>query len=298
MLITTIPGVEAYRQACRRQPSLVQDNPSQLSIGLCGWHTGPTREIHIAKAEELVMSIHLGGARRVRIFTEEGLSRSFSKPGDVTLIPRGKYVSYRTEGEVEFATLHFFSNNLNDSSLDALARVQACLFAVPDHYIAASVRTLMQIAQTQKNGSKAYVAALFNALAYHIAHIVEKSDGAPGAPIVEPDQTERSPSFDKVIEQIDAQLAEKLTLNDLADIAGVSRTAFAEQFAKRFGCSPHKYIIQRRVERAKALLMEGRLSVTDIAYEVGFSGQSHLSTTFRAYTGCSPSAYQDKKVAQ
>jgi AraC family transcriptional regulator len=291
MLMTAIPAVEAYQQACRRQPSVTQNSPTRRRVGLYGWRTGATQEVHIPEAQELVLSVHLGGAQRVRVFTEEGLSRSFSKPGDVTLIPRGKAVSYRTDGEVEFATLHFPNQGLRKGLGAALSRVQACHFAVPDDYIVSSVRTLMQVARAPSTASSAYVGALFEALTLHIAHLIEEGEQRP-ARLVQVSQVGNiRPTIDKVLQQIDRQLAEKLTLQSLAEMAGVCRTIFAEQFAKRMGCAPHQYIIQRRIERAKELLMEGRMSVTDIAYEVGFSGQSHLSTTFRATTGQSPSQY-------
>lgn len=296
MLMAPIPAAEAYRQACGRQPLLCQDSPSQRPVALYGWRVGPTREVHIAKAQELVLSVHLDGAQRVRVFTEEGWSRSFSKPGDLTLIPSGKAVRYRTEGGVDFATLHFPANRLREDVSRTLARAQTCLFAFPDDYIIASVRRLMQIARAPAETREPYLAAVFDALALHIAQVVEDGE-ARGASLVEISQTAMpGPAFDKVLEQIETQLAENLTLKDLADTAGVCRTTFAEQFAKRFGASPHRYITQRRVERARTLLTEGRLSITDIAYEVGFGGQSHFSTTFRAYTGTTPSAYQRKNL--
>lgn len=291
-----VPAIDAYSQACQRRPSIVRDNPSPRRVGLYAWRTGPTREVHIAKTRELTLSVHLAGARRVRVFTEQGLTRSFSRPGDITLVPAGQAISYRTEGEVGFATLHFpleSSIALADPVYDTLSNLQVCLFALPDEYAVSSVKTLMQASRGKDPVSAQYVAAVFEALSLHIARIVNDQDGEqirPGgmAPPVAP-----GPDFDEVARQIEARLAEKLTLQELADVAGVGRTAFAEQFKQRFGCPPHRFITQRRVERAKALLQQGRLSITDIAYEVGFSGQSHFSTTFRALTGDAPSAYFD-----
>jgi AraC family transcriptional regulator len=291
MLTAAVPGVEAYRQACRRQPSLMQNSPSRRRIGLYGWRTGPTEEVHIPEAQELVLSVHLGGAERVRVFTEEGLSRAFSKPGDITLIPRGKAVSYRTDGEVEFATLHFPTRALRNDLSGVLAGVDACHFAVTDDYVVSSVRTLMRAARPPAVASGAYITALFDALTLHIAHLVEAGQCSRQSLLQVAQNPARGPAFDKVIDEIDRRLAEKLTLRELADLAGVCRTRFAEQFAQRFGSAPHKFIIERRIERAKTLLREGRMSITDIAYEVGFSGQSHFSSTFRALTGSIPSAY-------
>lgn len=297
MLDLAIPAVDAYSVACHgRQPSIVRDSPSHRRVGLYGWKTGPTKEVHIPKTRELILSVHLGGARRVRVFTEQGLSHSFSKPGDVTLIPSGQAVSYRTDGEVEFATLHFpmeASGASSDAVLDTLSDLRVCLFALHDDYAVSSVKTLMRASQCKNTDSNPYMAALFDALSWHIARIVQESaaEKVHLSSMLPP--AIKGPDFDAVTRQIEKCLAEKLSLQDLADVAGVSRSTFAEHFTKRFGCSPHRFIMQRRIEHAKALLRQGSLSVADIAYEVGFSGQSHFSSTFRALTGYAPTTFSD-----
>jgi len=273
---------------------LIRDSPSRRKVGLYGWKTGPTKEVHIAQTRELILSVHLGGARRVRVFTEQGLSHSFSRPGDITLIPSGQPVSYRTDGEVEFATVHFplvTATPRDNDLLGALSNLQVCLFARHDEYVVSGVKLLMQASQSTAHDSAQYFAALFEALSCHVARII-KENGAEQLNLARlSPSVVTGPDFDEVVRQIDARLSEKLMLQDLADVAGVGRTTFAEQFSERFGCSPHKFITQRRIEKAKDLLRQGHLNVTDIAYEVGFSSQSHFSTTFRALTGCVPTTY-------
>ena len=296
-----IPAVDAYSEACRAGPSLSRDSHSRQSVELHGWRTGPTKEVHIVQTRELILSVHLGGARRVRVFTEQGLSRSFSKPGDITLIPSGKPVSYRTEGEVEFATVHFPIDAPTQRDADMWAEMsslQVCLFALRDDYALASVKALMQASNASSREGARYVATLFEALTCHIARVVEKSDAEQVrlARLTEP--LNLGPDFDAVLKQIDSRLGEKLSLQELADHAGVCRSIFAEQFAARYGCSAHRFITQRRIEKAKNLLLQGKLSVTDIAYEVGFSGQSHFSTTFKALTGTVPTAYAERAQRQ
>ena len=145
--------------------------------------------------------------------------------------------------------------------------------------------------------SVAYSASLFDALSWHIAQIVKESAAERVHLRSVLTSASNGPNFDEVARQIELRIAEKLTLQDLADVAGVSRSTFAERFTQQFGCSPHRYITQRRIEKAKVLLREGRLSVADIAYEIGFSGQSHFSTTFKAMTGQVPTAFADTASA-
>ncbi len=301
MAIIGIPAVDAYSNACHQGPLLVRDSPSRRKVGLYGWKTGPTKEVHIAQTRELILSVHLGGARRVRVFTDQGLSHSFSKPGDITLIPSGQPVSYRTDGEVEFATVHFplVSETPRDNDLwDALSNLSVCLFALRDDYVVSGVKLLMQASQSTARNSAQYFAALFEALSCHVAHII-KANEAEQLNLARRSFPEITrPDFEEVVRHIEARLSEKLMLQDLADVAGVGRTAFAEQFSQRFGCTPHKFITQLRIEKAKQLLRQGSHNVTDIAYEVGFSSQSHFSTTFRSLTGCVPTAYSADLIDQ
>jgi AraC family transcriptional regulator len=95
-----------------------------------------------------------------------------------------------------------------------------------------------------------------------------------------------------VDEQIEAHLAEPLSLLDLAELARLSPRHFARAFKESFGQPPHHYHLQRRVERAKALLATGEMSVTEIAVTLGFADTSALSTTFRRFTGGTPRDYR------
>lgn len=214
-----VPAVDAYSEACQRGPSIVRDNPSPRRVGLYAWRTGPTREVHIGKTRELILSVHLAGARRVRVFTEQGLTQSFSRPGDITLVPREQAISYRTEGEVKFATLHFpleSPGGLLDPVADTLSALEACLFARRDEFAVSSVKTLLQAAQAGDPGNTQYLSAMFEALSLHIARIVQDCDAEQIRPRDGAPQIARGPNFDEVERQIEARLAEKLTLLELA----------------------------------------------------------------------------------
>jgi AraC family transcriptional regulator len=96
-----------------------------------------------------------------------------------------------------------------------------------------------------------------------------------------------------VRDYIDTNLAEEITLADLAAIAGVSSTHFCRAFHRSTGIASHQYLIRRRVERAKALLAEGDLPIAQIALAVGFGNQSHMTTHFRRVVGTTPRRFRD-----
>jgi AraC-like DNA-binding protein len=93
------------------------------------------------------------------------------------------------------------------------------------------------------------------------------------------------------VEYLDAHLAERVTLEQLAALSGASPFHFARAFAATVGVPPHVYLTNRRVERAKALLRAGYPPAT-VALEVGFFDQSHLNRAFRRFVGVPSGAYQ------
>jgi AraC-like DNA-binding protein len=90
---------------------------------------------------------------------------------------------------------------------------------------------------------------------------------------------------------IDRDFAEPLDVPALAREAHASRAHFIRSFKKAFGETPHQYILRRRVERAKELLRNTRLSVTEVSLDVGFRSLGSFSTAFRQLVGEPPSAY-------
>lgn len=91
---------------------------------------------------------------------------------------------------------------------------------------------------------------------------------------------------------IESALGEELALERLAAEAGIAVHAFSAAFTRAFGIPPYRYVIQRRVERAKSLLRHSDLPISQIAYETGFASQSHLTTTFKRAVGQAPGAYR------
>jgi AraC family transcriptional regulator len=95
----------------------------------------------------------------------------------------------------------------------------------------------------------------------------------------------------RVIEYIDANLSANLTLSELAQTVSLSPHHFSSVFKNTFGISPYQFVIRRRVERAKMLLVARRTPIAEIAAALGFSSQSHFTTAFRKATGTTPRTY-------
>ncbi|MEL7464795.1 MAG: AraC family transcriptional regulator [Pseudomonadota bacterium] len=96
----------------------------------------------------------------------------------------------------------------------------------------------------------------------------------------------------RVTEFIEDNIGSLMTIDDLAQVAGRSPFHFARCFRAATGSSPHRFVLQRRVELARQLLEGTGEPISEIAYRCGFSSQSHLSTAFRKQLGSTPLAYR------
>ena len=94
----------------------------------------------------------------------------------------------------------------------------------------------------------------------------------------------------RVLEYIEEHLSETITLSMLSALAQLSPYHFARAFKKTLGVPPHRYHMDRRVERAKVLLADR--SVTEVALAVGYAETSSFSSGFRRATGMSPTEFR------
>lgn len=95
----------------------------------------------------------------------------------------------------------------------------------------------------------------------------------------------------KLKKYIRGHLGTELRLSELAVVAEVSARQFFRLFGSTFGRTPHRYIVDARINKAKTLLAEGKCLV-EVAGELGFSSQSHFSDVFRKETGMSPGRFR------
>jgi AraC family transcriptional regulator len=98
-----------------------------------------------------------------------------------------------------------------------------------------------------------------------------------------------------VAAHIDDHLDGDLTLDSLASIAGLSRYHFSRAFTRATGEAPHAFVMRRRLERAKCMLRQSSLSISEIAQRCGFAGAPHLSNYFLMKESLRPSAFRQNR---
>lgn len=109
----------------------------------------------------------------------------------------------------------------------------------------------------------------------------------------------RAPSLDarrlqRVLDFIEARLADEISLDDLAREACLSPFHFSRLFHEATGQPPHRYLIGRRIRAAQRMLASKRSSIAEIALDSGFGSQASFTRAFRKATGTTPSQYREQ----
>lgn len=134
-----------------------------------------------------------------------------------------------------------------------------------------------------------YGDALARALA---AHLLGKF-AAAAPPAHRPSAVLPAYILRRVTEYINDNLAEDLTLAELADVAGMNPHSFSRAFKHTTGIPPHRYVMNSRIEMAKRLLADESLPLVEVGLSVGFQNQSHFTTLFHKLTGVTPRAFRE-----
>jgi AraC family transcriptional regulator len=100
-----------------------------------------------------------------------------------------------------------------------------------------------------------------------------------------------SAALQRAVDYLHLHGSEDVSLLDLAESAGMSAAHFSRLFRQKLGVSPHQYLIRLRCEQACEMLRRGRLTVAEIAQNVGFFDQSHLNRHFKRQYGVTPSEW-------
>ena len=162
-------------------------------------------------------------------------------------------------------------------------------FVMADPFVEQATLALKKGAELSQPFGRLLQDGLLTALIAHLAN-QGTSDTPPAAP--------RGGLADwrlrRVLDHMEDHLAEDISLAELAALAGQSERHFCQAFRQTMGTPPHRYLVERRIARAKSLFRSDRtLSVIEVALAVGFTASTHFATMFRKVTGGTPTAYRN-----
>lgn len=167
---------------------------------------------------------------------------------------------------------------------------------VTDTVLSAIASSLAKEVDGGMAGERAMVDALVRQMAVHLLrfHLTVKRSSSV--------ELSRAGPVDRrlrrAIEFINDNYSRDLPLEEIADAAFLSEYHFSRLFKQITGASPHAYLASVRLDRARRMLSDGALSISQVAATVGYQSQSHFTRVFKAATGLTPRAYRDAHQAK
>lgn len=210
-------------------------------------------------------------------------------PGDVVLLPRGEPRIWYADGTAEALILSLPPTFTRKTALQDANYDPACLEFMPrighaDPLVYAIGQAVLGELQTGGMFGALYLESLFRTLVLHLlrSHAVFTQTPTPVTGQLPPEALRR------VRDYVHDHLSEEITLETLAALLHLSPYHFARKFKEATGLPPYQYVLQCRVEQAKALLTAGRHSISEVAQAVGFASQSHLTRHIKHAFGVTP----------
>ena len=216
-------------------------------------------------------------------------------PGSVNIVPPEIPFAARSRGAAEKIHVEiepdFFSSIISHCASSTRPRLRPT-FGAEDPFISQLLLALRDEARAGNPGGGLYGESLGAAL---VAHLVRRHSVRDEAT---PQHRGGLPMnrLRSVTEFIEDHLEADLALVDLANILGMNLFHFARSFKQSTGLPPHQYVLRKRIERAKSLLVEPQLSIAEVALRCGFGSQSNFTTAFRRLTNVTPGAYRNASL--
>jgi AraC family transcriptional regulator len=214
--------------------------------------------------------------------------------GDFSITPAEAPFFARWESDDRLLQIRIASRFIEQIAEEALAMNPDQLQVRPEFRTRdAQLEAIAMLLRTELHqnnlGDRLYIDSLTNVLVVQLLR--QYSASKPHLSVYEGGLPQRQ--LLQVSEYIHEHLNQDIKLADLAGLLGMSQFHFSHLFKQAIGISPYHYLLQQRIEQAKLLLKQCDRSIMDIALECGFNSHSHLSKTFRQFTGMTPKAYRE-----
>jgi AraC family transcriptional regulator len=253
---------------------------------------GPRGQLNEYGIDHALLGLCLGGTGELQVRDGKAVRRVTSSPGRFSLLGQGfeqKPLAWSGTREMLYVAIgaeqlkRFMSHDSDLARLNVEPQ-----YAVSDPHVVTLVLNMRDEIQAGCPTGKLYGEALSMALAARLRARYSRDTAPVGRCrlALSPMQVRR------VREYIRKNLASNIGLAELADHANLSPHHFSMLFKHALGSPPHHYVLQERIDEAQRQLAVGRMSISELALNLGFSDQSHFSRAFRKMTGTTPKRYQ------
>jgi AraC family transcriptional regulator len=292
-----LPGVEVVREGrvepfLHAHPTLSSANVRWSGIALESYSV-PALVIPTHEHMENFVHLVLRGSVKYEVRRRGKTLQFGASPGTTFILPHGTVDEITWAGPTRRIAVAIHPRLLV-AALDETAHESDIELTehwnLRDPHITAVLSAMMTDLHEGSPAGRLYGESLANALAvyllnrYTVRHYtpVAYRGGLPGYRLTH------------VLDYIGDNLADDLSLEQLAAVAGMSPHYFAELFKKSTGYSPHQYILLQRIERAKEDLCNGDRSILEVGLDIGFPNPSHFARVFRKRVGISPSQFKSE----
>jgi AraC family transcriptional regulator len=255
---------------------------------------GPRGELRDFGVPDVVLGVCLEGFAQMQYGGRGGdVRRAVARPGHFTLLNVGEQ-----QRSIQWAgTRHILYIRIDTAQLARLFPEHAdagCTevtpqYGIEDPQVSRLAAYMYQEARSGNVGAGAYAESLSIALGHYL---LRRYPGRRPFDKCRATNALSASMAQRVVEYMRSRIGSDVRLTELADVAGLSPHYFLQVFKNTFGTTPHRYLLQQRIQAAQNLLGRNGCSISQIGLDLGFSDQSHFTRTFRRLTGTTPKRFR------
>ncbi|WP_246162688.1 helix-turn-helix domain-containing protein [Brasilonema sennae] len=256
------------------------------------YQNSPTpSETELPALSDHLLNLPLGHPVHLTQKRDDRLHESIVQKGDTIFVPAGQPSYWRCQGSETYQpTLHIhlkpelITQVAETSEFDREQINLVNCFCKQDLHLQHIAMLLLAELKSGGMMGQLYVESLTQVLVIHLLRHYSTFTQT----ITSQNRSLTNAQLQRAIDYIHTHLDRDLSLVEIAGVINISPTYFASLFKSTTGISPHQYVIKQRVEQAKLMLLTTDLAIADIALQVGFSSQSHLTQHFKRLTRMTP----------
>ena len=272
--------------------------PALLSSRALGWH-GIVVELRCSSNLDIILpypdhvvSVILAGKAMLWQSRDGYIAQRVVRPDEVIVTPAGEPKRWKHVDELMALVMR-----LSRSYLDELAAELGCegvavkhVLSSRDAFLHGTAMTFLKAMAPHSAATGAQIDTLVRSLGWHLLTRYAVRPARPTCRVC----AMPTRKLRRAIDYIEANLHRELSVANIAHHVTMSESHFSHLFQKTVGLSPHRYVRDRRIERAKAFLRECDMPLGEIAQKIGCSSASNFSMLFHRATGTTPSNYRSR----
>lgn len=275
---------------------LAGPRPSETDVGVRGFRYPSFDGGHATAVDTYVFILYVGGTTRIERELDADAERCEVGPGDISLQPPLVAARWRWASPIDVLHVYIDPSHVQAIASDELGAVPTLemrhgLRIQDETLVQMGVDLIHEIAEPERLGSRRSTRALGDRMAIHLLRnyfVVGRLERSRHA---------LAPAEERALREfIDGHLDDRLHVQDLARLVGLGVHHFSRVFRETFARAPHEYVRDRRLERARTLLVTTSRSIGEIAATTGFADQSHLTRCFKARFGVPPAALRRREA--